>query len=155
MGNFFGLDFAFANNGLMILDKNAEIIKQDIIKTTKKHTDEERMIIIRDKVISLINPDDIVYIEGLSYGSIGQSKAQMGAVHYIVRVVLHEKGITYKVIEPTTLKKFITGKGQCKKDLILLNVYKKWGVEFEDHDLADAYGLARMALEEYKNGKND
>ncbi len=35
---------------------------------------------------------------------------------------------------------------------MLLKVYKKWGVEFEIDDLADAYGLARMALEEYNNG---
>lgn len=151
MANFFGLDFAFANNGVVILDEDAEIIRQDIIKTTKKQTDEMRLIHIRDYVASAVKDEDVVYIEGLSYGSVGLAKAQMSAVHYVIRLLLLEKGIKYKVIEPTVLKKFVTGKGQCKKNLILLKVFKKWGIEFDSDDLADAYSLARMALEDFKN----
>lgn len=151
MANFFGLDFAFANNGLVILDENAEIIRQDIIKTTNKQSDEMRLNHIRDYVASIIKEGDIAYIEGLSYGSIGLAKAQMSAVHYVIRLLLMEKGIQYKIIEPTVLKKFVTGKGQCKKNLILLKVFKKWGIEFDSDDLADAYSLARMALEDFKN----
>ena len=75
----------------------------------------------------------------------------MGAVHYLIRIFLFQNNIKHKIIAPTELKKFVTGKGQCKKDLILLNVFKKWGVEFDNSDLADAYGLARMALEDYNN----
>ena len=151
MVNFFGLDFAFANNGVIVLDENAKIIRQEIIKTTNKQTDEARLIHLRDYVSSAVKDEDIVYIEGLSYGSIGLAKAQMSAVHYVTRLLLKERGIQYKVIEPTVLKKFITGKGQCKKDLILLKVFKRWKVEFEISDLADAYGLARMAMEDYKD----
>jgi hypothetical protein len=29
---------------------------------------------------------------------------------------------------------------------MLLNIYKKWGIEFRDNNIADAYSLARMAL---------
>lgn len=154
MANFFGLDFAFANNGVVILDEDAKIIRQDIIKTTNKQTDEKRLIHIRDYVASVVKDGDIVYIEGLSYNSVGTAKAQMSAVHYVIRLFLMEKGIKYKVIEPTVLKKFVTGKGQCKKNLILLKVFKKWGIEFDSDDLADAYSLARMALEDFKNEKD-
>lgn len=148
---FTGLDFAYANNGIVQLDENATIIRQEVITTNARNTDEERLIKLRDHIKEIVSPNDIVYIEGLSYSSQGQAKAQMGAVHYVIRIFLVENGINYKVIEPTVLKKFVTGKGQCKKDLILLNVFKKWGVEFDNSDLADAYGLARMALEDYKN----
>ena len=151
MANFFGLDFAFANNGLVILDEDAKIIRQDIIKTTNKQTDEMRLIHIREYVASIIKEGDIAYIEGLSYGSIGTAKAQMSAVRYVIRLLLLEKEIKYKVIEPTVLKKFVTGKGQCKKNLILLKVFKKWGIEFDSDDIADAYSLARMALEDFTN----
>jgi len=147
---FFGLDFAYANNGLIQLDENAKIVKQEVITTTKKNSDEERLIKLREYISSLVASDDIVYLEGLSHASQGQAKSQMGAVHYITRIFLFENGIKYKIVTPSELKKFVTGKGQCKKDLILLNVFKKWGVEFDNSDLADAYGLARMALEEYK-----
>lgn len=151
MANFFGLDFAFANNGVIVLDENAKIIRQDIIKTTNKQTDETRLIYIRDYIDSAVKDGDIVYIEGLSYRSIGSANAQMSAVHYVIRILLKERKIQCKIIEPTVLKKFITGKGQCKKDLILLKVFKRWNVEFDVSDLADAYGLARMAMEDYKD----
>jgi len=32
----------------------------------------------------------------------------------------------------------------------LLKVFKKWGVEFSDSNLCDAYSLARMALDDYR-----
>ena len=75
--------------------------------------------------------------------------AQLGAAHYIARVLLHERNIEFDIVSPSTLKKFVTGKGNCKKDLVLLKVFQKWGVEFSDNNLADAYSLARFALDNY------
>ncbi len=66
---------------------------------------------------------------------------------------MFKKNVNFKIIAPGTLKKFVTGDGRAKKDLMLLKVYKKWGVEFSDDNLADAYGLARHALEDYNNEK--
>lgn len=49
------------------------------------------------------------------------------------------------VIAPSTLKKFVTGAGNSKgKNVMLLATYKKWGVEFSNDNLCDAYGLARL-----------
>jgi len=50
-------------------------------------------------------------------------------------------------VPPMTLKKFVSGKGTATKDVMLLNVYKKYGVELTDNNAADAYGLARIASE--------
>ena len=44
-----------------------------------------------------------------------------------------------------TLKKYATGKGTAKKQEMLLQIYKRWGVEFNDDNAADAYALARLA----------
>jgi hypothetical protein len=50
------------------------------------------------------------------------------------------------IIPPSVLKKYVTGKGTgVQKNQILLNVYKKWGVEFNDDNAADSYALARLA----------
>lgn len=50
------------------------------------------------------------------------------------------------IVAPAVLKKYITGKGTgVQKNQILLNVYKKWGLEFTDDNAADSYGLARIA----------
>lgn len=48
-------------------------------------------------------------------------------------------------VPPMTLKKYATGKGTAKKQEMLLQIYKRWGVEFTDDNAADAYALARLA----------
>jgi Holliday junction resolvasome RuvABC endonuclease subunit len=49
------------------------------------------------------------------------------------------------LIPPMTLKKYATGKGTSKKQEMLMQIYKRWGVEFNDDNAADAYALARLA----------
>jgi len=49
------------------------------------------------------------------------------------------------IVPPTNLKKYVTGKGNgVSKSQMLLQVYKKWGVEFNDDNAADSYGLAHL-----------
>jgi Holliday junction resolvasome RuvABC endonuclease subunit len=48
-------------------------------------------------------------------------------------------------VPPMTLKKFASGKGTSKKQEMLLQIFKRWGVEFSDDNAADAYALARLA----------
>lgn len=48
-------------------------------------------------------------------------------------------------IPPMTLKKFASGKGTSKKQEMLLQIYKRYGVELNDDNAADAYALARLA----------
>jgi Holliday junction resolvasome RuvABC endonuclease subunit len=48
-------------------------------------------------------------------------------------------------IPPTTVKKYATGKGNAKKQEMLMQIYKRYGVEFNDDNAADSYAIARMA----------
>jgi Holliday junction resolvasome RuvABC endonuclease subunit len=48
-------------------------------------------------------------------------------------------------VPPMTLKKYATGKGTAKKQEMLMQMYKRWGVEFNDDNAADSYALARLA----------
>jgi crossover junction endodeoxyribonuclease RuvC len=48
-------------------------------------------------------------------------------------------------IPPMTLKKYATGKGNAKKQEMLMQIYKRWGIEFNDDNAADAYALGRLA----------
>lgn len=151
---FVGLDPSYNSFAIVIIDKDGEVIEQKLLKSDTKKEAEDR-IIEMEKDFEFI-PNIIclqsVYLEGPSYSSDGAFMLQMGALHYYLRIFFRKKNINYKIIAPGTLKKFVTGDGRAKKDLILLKTYKKWGVEFNINDLADAYGLARMALEDYKNG---
>jgi len=147
---FVGIDHSFTGTGVILLDKDGEILEQKLIKSNPKQTIEERLIDLREQLsfIPVIVNLKRVCIEGPSYGSNGQFILQMGALHFIIRILLFEHNVDYEIITPGALKKFVTGKGNAKKELMLLKVYKKWGVEFSDNNMSDAYGLARMALEE-------
>lgn len=156
MTYFMGLDIALANNGICLIDENSNIILSELFKTKKSDVIEKRIVDLKDYVFKLINNPNheikSIYMEGLSYGSSGNSFAQICGMHYYLRCFIYNnfESINFKIIEPTKLKKFITGKGQCKKDLMLLYIYKNFGVEFQDDNIADAYGLSKMAQKDFQ-----
>jgi Holliday junction resolvasome RuvABC endonuclease subunit len=84
-----------------------------------------------------------------------QAASVLGELAGVVKLVLfsifeehaNERLKTPLQVPPMTLKKFVSGKGTATKDLMLLNVYKRYGVELSDNNAADAYGLARIAAE--------
>ena len=152
---FIGIDPSLTGTGIVCLDEEGNIEDQELIKTASSLEIEERFILINDKIRKLIDVClyrninrcfGTVYIEGLSFGAKGNAITQLSGLHYFLRINLYLRDdLGYKIIPPTALKKFVTGKGNCKKELMLLEVYKRWGVEFKDNNLADAFGLARMA----------
>jgi crossover junction endodeoxyribonuclease RuvC len=152
---FVGMDPSYNGFAIVIIDKDAEIVDQILLKSKTKDEAEDRIIALEKGfsfVADLIGREN-VYIEGPSFSSSGAFMLQMGALHYYLRIFFRKNNVNFKVITPNGLKKFVTGKGTAKKELMLLKVYKKWGVEFDDNNLCDAYGMARMALEEYNNDK--
>ncbi len=159
MNLYFGVDLSLTGTGLISINDTGDIVNQKLVVTKPKEftTDEERLMFIVENVmefISIVDKSNIkkICIEGISFGSRGQSMYQLAGLHYLLRTNLFlTYPLKYKIIPPTTLKKFVTGKGNCKKDLMLLKVYKRWGIEFDNDNLCDAFSLARMALEGYKN----
>lgn len=74
------------------------------------------------------------------------SALALGELSAVVKLVLWFKHNEPPLqIPPMTLKKYATGKGTSKKQEMLLQMYKRWGVEFNDDNAADAYALARLA----------
>ena len=151
MKYFVGVDLSLSETGLVVLDKTFKILQQELIATYPTTNIESRILEIKDRLTKFFNKDSIIYLEGLSFGSRGQSMLELAGLHYLIRAHLYQSNFYYKPIPPTTVKKFITGKGNCKKELMLLKVYKKFGIEFNNNNLCDAYSLARLAAEEYKD----
>lgn len=89
-----------------------------------------------------------VAMEGYAYGSIMANK--LGELGGVVKLTLHEtdglgNGTSPMIVPPTSLKKYVTGRGTgVQKNQMLLQVYKKWDVEFPDDNAADSYGLAHI-----------
>ena len=158
---YIGVDPSLTGTGLVCIDSKGVIENQELIKTTASMIIEARLKFINEKVQLFISDNlkdkdllGIVYIEGLSFGAKGDAIMQLAGLHYLLRINFNSRSdMKYDVIPPTTLKKFITGKGNTKKELMLLKVYKRWGVEFTDNNMADAFSLARMALDtcDYKD----
>jgi crossover junction endodeoxyribonuclease RuvC len=148
---FVGVDPSYNGTAVMVLDENANIAEKLLYKSVGESI-EERLWAI-NKALSFI-PKIVglkkVYLEGPSYSSNGAFQLQMGALHFMIRMMFYKKKVKYEVIAPGSLKKFVAGSGSAKKEHMLLNVYKKWGLDFLDNNLADAYGLARMAYEDFK-----
>jgi Holliday junction resolvasome RuvABC endonuclease subunit len=101
------------------------------------------------------NKNDIydIAMEGTVLHS--QSASVLGELAGVVKLVIfdwfndapNEQLRTPLQVPPMSLKKFVAGTGNATKDVMLLNIYKKYGVELRDNNAADAYGLARIAAE--------
>ena len=90
-----------------------------------------------------------VAMEGYAFtAQLGHMAGELGGM---VKMTLsdcfprHEMGKRPLQVPPTSLKKFVTGRGNAKKQEMLLEVYKRWGVELRDDNAADAFGLAKIA----------
>ena len=141
-----GIDLSLMATGCIRLG-DGKIIDRQLISVKpkgKSHLDElNRLTNIRDQIIT--TDVKIAVIEGIAYGIIrSRSLSQLSGLNYMVREYLLLRDIPFIIVAPTTLKKFITGKGNCAKDVMLLETYKRYGVSFKDDNLADAYGLARI-----------
>ncbi len=153
---FCGIDPSLSGTGLVIINENNEILEQQLITTTNHKNDiydiEKRIIYITKNLECLLkykNDLKLILIEGISFGSRGDGAAQLAALNYAIRIWLFLSGFKYDNSSPSTLKKFVTGKGNCKKNLMLKEVYKKWSVDFTDDNICDAYSLSRLAKHNY------
>lgn len=141
-----GLDLSLRASGYVRLE-NDKIIEQKLIKskpTGKSPIDElKRLIAIKDNID--VGNISLAVIEGIAFGiRKTTSLSQLSALNYMVREKCYSNKVPFIIVAPTTLKKFITGKGNIKKDVILLEIFKRYDIEFYDDNLGDAYGLAKI-----------
>ena len=122
---FVGIDPSINATGLIVLDQEANIIESKLFSVASEKFEESLLKYEKEiRFIPTIVTLQSVYLEGASYQSAGQAILQMGALHFLTRLFLFKKHVNYKIIAPGTLKKFVSGKGNSKKDLMLLNYLK-------------------------------
>jgi len=140
-----GLDLSLTHTGVVVLDLDGDNpVMVDVIKP--KTNKEIRLVEIRDKVndfVTRCNPTLIV-LEGYSFASQGRAVYDIGEMGGVVRVHLYESKRRYMVVPPHSLKKFVTQKGNSPKQIMIREVYRRWKREFDDDNICDAYGLAKV-----------
>lgn len=146
-----GIDQSYTGFGITIIDLDSGQWATTVFRAEKSHID--RLIWIQEKMLELLSPfvytQVSVAMEGYAYGS--QMSNMLGELGAIVKYTCYYKfqglhGQYPYIIPPTTLKKYVTGKGNgVPKSAMMMHVFKKWGAEFNDDNAADSYALARIA----------
>jgi len=150
-----GLDLSLVGTGVVVLSDltapdNPAILEQVLIESTPKEENTPRLIGINTKVMKVIikHKPNLVVMEGPAFGVQKTSSIfTLGELAGLVKASMYTMNQSFMIVTPSALKKWITGKGNAKKDLMLLKVYKRFGVEFSDDNLCDAYALARYGFQ--------
>jgi len=145
---YIGMDQSYAGFGITAIDKKGNYYTE-VYKA--EGTGIERLCNIRNYVEDFLSEYSVVGVamEGYAFGK-AFGAALSGELAGMIKLLLFDlypgnDGARFPlIIQPTSLKKYITGKGKVDKNQILLSIYKKWDVEFNDDNAADSYGLARI-----------
>jgi crossover junction endodeoxyribonuclease RuvC len=126
--------------GLVIIENKQVVFAKEI--TSKSKEDPHRFIDIATQIREHITESDIICIEGFSYGSKGKGVSTQYGIGWEIRSELIRHGFSFYDVAPSSVKKFATGKGNTKKDEMVLPIYKKWGFESNSDNIRDAFVLA-------------
>lgn len=139
---YVGLDPS-TKTGFVALDPDGKTLRAKEL-TGVGGKDPKRMVTLIDEVTAHIQPDDFVVIEGFGFAT--QQGIQLGGIGWGIRSALFRRGIKYIEASPAQVKKFATGKGNTKKEDMILPLSDKWGFRHSSDNVRDAYVLARIAL---------
>jgi crossover junction endodeoxyribonuclease RuvC len=121
----------------------------------------ERLRFLRDRVLylawyghlngpfdGLMSPDKklelLVFIEGYAFGARGASIIDLGELGGVIRLGLADLKIPYVEVTPTQIKKFVCGAGNANKNVVLKEVFKRFGEDINDDNIADAFSLMQL-----------
>jgi len=141
-----GMDLSLTSTGLAVYGHGH--VYRERIKTGDMRG-LRRLFYIRKQVIEFVLAQTTftepvpIFIEGYAFAK-GDRAHQIGELGGIIRTDLAQFDFDVYTVPPGTLKKFVTADGQAKKPKIVLQLYKRWGIEVDQEDEADAVGLAIM-----------
>lgn len=146
MAKFLGLDLS-TKTGAAIVDSTATVVYAAQI-TFPKLMGEARINAIAGRVMNLIDHHKpcCVIIEDYAVGRFAGAAIVSISIGSVVRFLLWQNDIPFLVVSPTALKKFLTGKGNAKKENMILDVYKKYGFTSPTNDEADAVALGMFGV---------
>ncbi len=150
-GIILGVDLSLTSTGVCELIPDRVDPCSYLIKPRVKGC--ERLTYIEKRISSVINAyhPRLVILEGYSFGSRTGQAFSIGELGGIIKVLLFNSKFKTILVPPTCLKKFVTGKGNSGKEVMLMKTLSKYNREFTDNNLCDAFGLAMMG-KAYLNG---
>ncbi len=150
-----GLDLSLRSTGVALISEQ-EPMTWTITSKPPQTVIEVAQLIVK-QVLSIAQRDKEVtfFIEDYSFGKFGTSSSVTALIELtgIITYELHKNNLTYFKIPPTILKKYLTGKGNAKKEQMLVFALEKYGIHFNSSDECDAFALADLGLA-FLTGKN-
>ena len=160
-------DFIFKNSKFFYLTNKKKYIgamAKNIIGFEHKEYDTpiRRFSQISDWVYELIedtiHTEQLVYIEGYSFGSKGQGVFQIAENCGILKYRLQQMMINYDTVVPSVVKKGATGKGNADKDLMYESFSKETNTDLKKifdvekignpiSDIVDSFYIAKVGYE--------
>lgn len=147
---FLGLDLSLRETGFTIINNDYEVVVAKTLSVPQKGT--ERLFFLESLLTGSIPYEGInlVCIESPAYGIEAGQLHSLGKWAGIVELHLWKTGLKFLYAAPSQVKKYASGSGKnVTKDLVLLDVYKNFGEEFRNNNIADAYVLSRIARDYY------
>jgi crossover junction endodeoxyribonuclease RuvC len=144
-----GLDLSLTSTGFSRYDAEEKSIETYTFKTDP-HKDGSvirRSLKIAKLIVRHMQPNDAVFIENYAFGikSKISSLTQLGELGGIVKaVMLKTTGSEPIVLTTSEMRKFLSGDGKLKKDMIPVAVFKRYGRECHSHDECVALALTDM-----------
>lgn len=147
---YVGIDPSLTATGICVIDKDGKA-SLETIKTTPKMFDYSPYVRldyiaehIRDILATLENPVVCIERPFVNPKNMAAQQDLLALGHLIRRQLYYEKW-PFLDVSPMTLKKFVCGKGNVEKSMMLMRVYQNWDISAGDDNQADAAGLAHMA----------
>lgn len=156
--NYVGLDLSLSGTGFIQLDQDGNLIKQEVFKADKPigdnwQADIKRLSDLVDRIyLSIPTMVRVICIEDLA----SNPKFMGSSIKLIMMRALFQAKIAKAFclpsvtdvywIKPSSVKKFVTTRGNANKIEVATALTKKYGIEFKDDNTADAFALAHMAI---------
>jgi crossover junction endodeoxyribonuclease RuvC len=144
---YVGIDPSMST-GVVIMEHDEVIFAQEIVLKNGMKSTLTEILEYGRKVAGLVLPYSVVAIEGFAFSARGSAVSFQYAIGHAIRFALIDAGIPYLEPTPSALKLFVAGKGKgnCKKEIVIKEVYKRWGYEHDSNNVIDAYALCKYAI---------
>ncbi|HHY27201.1 MAG TPA: crossover junction endodeoxyribonuclease RuvC [Desulfitobacterium dehalogenans] len=157
MSYYLGIDASLTSPGFCVAGGISPYISSSNYKSKK--TGFERIVDIHDEVVNYLSGFPVkIIMEELPAGSKGSYTIERAELVGVIKSTIYRMNLWGKffLVNPSTLKKFATGKGNCDKPAMILQAYKEFGIEFVCNDECDAFWLVQIgrALDGHWDGLN-
>ncbi len=154
--NFIAIDYAMGRPGLCFTDNSKpEGFTCLSYSTPKKEKYRHRIsrfdhyadILMSEIPYTISNIKTVIMIEDYAAGAAGRTNEIAECTGILKYKFLVEQGVSpdqFWLCNISHLKMFISGKGSSKKELILKEVYKKYGFDTDDDNEADAFVMWKI-----------